>query len=289
MKTHFNILFFALLFSLGTRGGTLIEYSYESEVEIRKISSLNRISNKESVRYIKVEWSTKTKFPKQLLSFPNLKELVLMNCRLIEIPDEISEFKKLHRLEFITCAIQKISDSIGSLDSLEKLTITYSSFSSLPASCNKLVRLRELILRGNESLSFDTVIYFESLKKLELLNCKATKTLPYGIENLLELEWLAIGGTSINFEQELRRCENLKNLEYLDITYSELKEIPESIFKIQSLKDLNLRGNDFTYFPPEIRKLYNLKKLHLAFNQSEIKRSDRELLKEALPYCQIMY
>ncbi|MFX0073659.1 MAG: leucine-rich repeat domain-containing protein [Candidatus Hermodarchaeota archaeon] len=85
-----------------------------------------------------------------------------------------------------------------------------------------------------------------------------------GIENLSSLDCLIIQECS---NVELPESLNmLKDLEELEISYSNLKIIPKIIGMFSSLKKLDLRGNQIKEIPDFLKNLKNLKKLNLCGN-----------------------
>mmetsp|Transcript_14260 Transcript_14260/g.18694 ORF Transcript_14260/g.18694 Transcript_14260/m.18694 type:complete len:281 (+) Transcript_14260:164-1006(+) len=66
-----------------------------------------------------------------------------------------------------------------------------------------------------------------------------------------------------------QKIENASRTKTLNLSGSGLKQVPESITRIQELKTLNLKSNSLTFqsFPASFGNLVNLKKLNLASNQ----------------------
>jgi Leucine-rich repeat (LRR) protein len=56
-------------------------------------------------------------------------------------------------------------------------------------------------------------------------------------------------------------------LESLDLSKTNLGEIPDEIFLLTSLEELNLSHNHIKIIPDSINKLSNLKKLYLSHNE----------------------
>lgn len=63
------------------------------------------------------------------------------------------------------------------------------------------------------------------------------------------------------------RSLNKKNSSKLNLSKSNLDEIPAKVFELTGLVELNLSNNNLTVIPPAIEKLYNLKMLDLSGNK----------------------
>ena len=61
--------------------------------------------------------------------------------------------------------------------------------------------------------------------------------------------------------------EEILNLQELDLSYNQLKEIPKEIFTLTNLQKLGLSNNQLTEVPKEIFTLTNLQVLNLYNNQ----------------------
>ncbi len=72
---------------------------------------------------------------------------------------------------------------------------------------------------------------------------------------------------SNDFESLPEEIYSLTSLKELDLGYNKLSSIPKSISNLASLKKLNLRSNDFESLPEEIDSLKSLEELNLGFNQ----------------------
>jgi len=90
-------------------------------------------------------------------------------------------------------------------------------------------------------------------------------TLPPEIGNLINLEWLSLGGNELtNLPKEIG---NLINLEELNLDCNHFTTLPPEIWKLKNLKTLDLGHNPLTTLPPEIGNLTKLEGLSLYGNQ----------------------
>ena len=58
----------------------------------------------------------------------------------------------------------------------------------------------------------------------------------------------------------------LTKLQKLDLRQNPLRELPNALWELQELTELNLNGNQLTRVPPEIAQLTKLQKLYLKKN-----------------------
>ena len=77
----------------------------------------------------------------------------------------------------------------------------------------------------------------------------------------------------------------MADLEFLHLSYNQLKEIPPEIGNLKSLKLLALNNNQLTIIPKEIGKLTNLKKLFISDNK--LTKEDIDKIKKLLPNCEV--
>jgi internalin A len=79
----------------------------------------------------------------------------------------------------------------------------------------------------------------------------------------------------------------LQTLKQLDLRYNELREVPESIGQLVNLQKLNLGYNQLRGLPESIKNLKNLKLLQLERNK--ISEEAREKIKKWLPNTKILF
>ncbi|XP_054777353.1 TMV resistance protein N-like isoform X1 [Prosopis cineraria] len=156
-------------------------------------------------------------------SFKRFECVTYMNfshCKFItEVPD-MSQFQNLRRLLFKRCRnLIKVHDSVGSLSKLVELNLS---------RCTNLT-------------SFPHEIKMASLQKLHLSYCMSLDRFPHIVGKMDALRTIYAEDTAI---KELPpSIGNLPRLESLVISsHKSLRELPSSLFKLQNLSWLNLRG-----------------------------------------------
>ena len=140
----------------------------------------------------------------------------------------------LKELVFDDCAF----DENVNLDSIKKLTkLTTLEFNRVYGYCDE-----------------DYTVFGESCPK---------STIPKSVYSLTNLKKLTV---SEHNNPNVNLIGNLKNLEYVDLSYTELNEIPSGVFSLNNLKYLNVRGNNLKEIPNEISNLKKLETLNIIFN-----------------------
>uniref|UniRef100_M4DII4 TIR domain-containing protein n=1 Tax=Brassica campestris TaxID=3711 RepID=M4DII4_BRACM len=179
--------------------------------------------------------------PENIGDMPCLKELLLGDTAIKNLPESISRLKKLVKLSLKGCrSIQELPLCIGMLASLEELNLTATALQNLPSSIGELKNLQKLYLMHCASLSKlpDTINELKSLKKL-FINGSVVEELPLNPGSLPSLTDFSAGG-----------CKHLK-------------QVPSSIGGLNSLLDLELDWTPIETLPKEIGDLYFIRKLVL--------------------------
>lgn len=227
--------------------------------------------------------------------FVNMRVLNFSDSQNItEIPD-LCGVPRLQELSFCNCEnLIKIHESVGFLD---KLKILYadgcSKLTSFPPI--KLTSLEELKLSYCGSLEcFPEILgKMENVTSLDIKNTPI-KELPSSIQNLTQLQRIKLknGGiiqlpSSIFGMKELRyfivkKCEGLllskenegeaqmtsmvfrNPIDFLDLSHSNISDefLLRGLPLFANVKELHLRGDDFTILPACIKELQFLKEIY---------------------------
>nr|WP_298924603.1 hypothetical protein [uncultured Allomuricauda sp.] len=167
-----------------------------------------------------------------LQQFQNLRELVLSNTFISEIPSSIGALKSLQFLE---------------VEHLEKQNL---NLFKIPKSIQKLENIISISLIGNPNLDWHkTFLHLSKIPKLVniALMYNNYKKLPKSITGLSSLEMIWLGKNP--------------NLDLKD-TFSKLS-------KLDNLGQMGLGGNDQTQLPNEVTLLKNIYNLWLSGNKWE--------------------
>jgi Leucine-rich repeat (LRR) protein len=166
----------------------------------------------------------------------------------------------------------KLPKEIRYLTNLKKLCLR-SGFLSLPKQIGHLANLT--VLDVSESHLDKLPEEIGALVNLTTLNVSRTRmtALPKSIGALKNLQQLNIGLTYINtLPQEICALENLRSIEFSG-DYSErgveprqIREIPEQVYALTSLRVLSSHFNPLKSLSPKIGNLKNLRRLELHGN-----------------------
>lgn len=158
---------------------------------------------------------------------------------------------------------ENIPDSVL-IPELEELTVfTKSENFQLSKKLLDLENLKSLsILVENEAYSLP--YWIKELKQLEELYIKwSLKEIPDELFDIKGLKALSLIG---QFESVPKEIDQLYQLEYLNLSSSELKSIPKSLFKLETIGFLSIVNSQIKSVPYEIQQLKKMEYLDLGNN-----------------------
>ncbi|KAG2310668.1 hypothetical protein Bca52824_022225 [Brassica carinata] len=226
--------------------------------------------------------------PENIGDMPCLKELLLDETGIKELPESIFRLENLQKISLKSCRyIQELPVGIGMLTSLEELDLSSTSLQSLPSSIRYLKNLQNLSLMHCASLSKipDTINELRSLKKLFIYGsageelplrlgslpcltdfsaggCKLLKHVPSSIGGLSSLLELELDGTPIEtLPEEIGDLHFIQKLVLRNC--KSLKVLPDSIGNMDTLHSLFLTGSNIEKLPETFGKLENLVSLRM--------------------------
>jgi Leucine-rich repeat (LRR) protein len=180
--------------------------------------------------------------------------LTLISKLLVEIPD-VTQFKNLKELILSNNDIAQIPKTLGQAKSLERLILDENRLTDLPGSV--LVKLPELVTlraRSNKLTNLpDEVGLLKKLSKIDI-SANLLSKLPDNLGEATNLKVLYADG---NLLRELPKgIGDLKKLEYLSLSGNALTKLPDEIKNLTALKHLHLENNQFSQEEKErIKKL----------------------------------
>ncbi|KAL1074995.1 hypothetical protein V6Z11_D11G328200 [Gossypium hirsutum] len=187
----------------------------------------------------------------------NITELNLGGTAIEEVPSSIECLSNLRVLNLSCCRRLKIvSTSVHKLKSLKTFYLhDCSRLEIFPEILDTMERLRFLDLSGTAlkelSSSMENLI---GLVELRLNNCENLACLPDNFYKLKSLKFLSLYGCS-----NLRDLHGLSSLENLDLSGSNLENLPTSIKQLPRLKQLILRKckrlKSLPELPPSLKHL----------------------------------
>lgn len=210
------------------------------------------------------------------------------------IPDELGELTELEDLT-IYFPLDAVPPSLAKLPKLKKawIRLTHPAAGAPLASLLALRDLDVSLQPGEGELEFPSWLLgmsrlerlvmsgrirswpedtgWSELRELDVKFCGAFATLPPAIRKLTRLQKLVIYAHSLPPEIAL-----LRELETLDLGYSDLETLPAEIGQLKKLKSLRIANTALTMLPPELGELAALEQLVLVDNP-KLDRLPREI------------
>ncbi|XP_019507304.1 PREDICTED: leucine-rich repeat-containing G-protein coupled receptor 5 isoform X2 [Hipposideros armiger] len=223
----------------------------------------------------------------------SLRHLWLDDNALTEIP--VQAFRSLSALQAMTLALNKIHHipdyAFGNLSSLVVLDLNYNNLDEFPIAIRTLSNLKELGFHSNNIKSIPekafvgnpsliTIHFYDN--PIQLVGRSAFQNLPElrtltlnGASQITEfpdltgtasLESLTLTGAQISSLPQAV-CDQLPNLQVLDLSYNLLEELP-SFSVCQKLQKIDLRHNEIYAIKVDtFQQLLSLRSLNLAWNK----------------------
>ncbi|XP_039159260.1 disease resistance protein RUN1-like [Eucalyptus grandis] len=224
------------------------------------------------------------------IKMERLKVLDLSWCSQLEITPKLSAFKNLEMLILEYCVgLKEIHPSIGDVKCLVSLNLSHCrNLKKLPEQLSELENLEELIVDETGIKEIPPCIgCLKQLKRLSAINCRQLiEILASSIEKPEELVELDLYGTRVKELPEF--IGELKKLKILRIEIGNVKRLPRSIGKSQSLQELyasmcklegqffvdkgglsslkilHINYTEFSSLPENLHQLSSLEHLHLS-------------------------
>lgn len=202
-------------------------------------------------------------FPAGFGKLIHLEKLVLDNLNLNQIPDCFANFPKLKYLE------------ISSLQ----------NHLELPKSIYELETLETLILRHSDNLAIDLkkVAQLKNLKTLDLVSNKTIEEIPAELASLINLEKIVLSFVKVNhLPSEI--FETINKLKYIDLYSTAITELPDILFKNNTIEYLNYASvcnwqnvHEFKRLPDALFQCRTLKRLAIDYKAKELQTQIRNL------------
>ena len=215
----------------------------------------------------------------------HLTFLKLYGNQLDTIPEELSLLENLTELDVSYCKLSEFPLPVLKMRKLDDLDISNNFIHTIPEDITKLP-LRIFYFGGNPIDEFPIFFdQFSDLVQTDMSRCFLDKIPPtiYGLKHLreiklsencitelheqvcqLDLEKLHMADNPLNQLPESFR--NLTNLKHLDISSTNMKEIPFQILNIASIEYLAVRNNAIEKLPEVWEKCINIKKFDMSEN-----------------------
>ncbi|RLD46765.1 MAG: hypothetical protein DRI86_02295 [Bacteroidetes bacterium] len=205
-------------------------------------------------------------------SFQNLENLYVGFNPLKAIPENVKNID-LMMVSLAGCKyldINRVFTSLASINTLEQLDLSYLNLDTIPWEVVNLYGLTTLDLSANPAMEWDTSIAFLSQSKsIEEIILKHNKLVEIS-ESFKKFKNLQVLDLSYNDKLSLRQVldvtKGIEQLNSLNLSHCEIRELPKSIGEQKKLWDLYLQHNRLTRVPIELGNLEELENINLSYN-----------------------
>ncbi|CAF1593892.1 unnamed protein product [Adineta ricciae] len=207
-----------------------------------------------------------TELPREIGSLSNLCVLEIRENLLKTLPDSLVQLTRLESLDLGSNVLEQLPNHIGHLQSLKEFWLDSNELTELPRDIGQLKYLQCLDVSENKLTYLpDEIGQLESLTNLEL-SANHVEELPKTIGQLKErLLIMKINSNSLTkLCEEIGQCSALTEL---ILTENALTEVPRTIGNLKNLTNLNIDRNQLTYLPLEIAGCESLGMLSLRDNR----------------------
>lgn len=177
------------------------------------------------------------------ISKSSVKDLVLRNDKLIEIPSSLWKCSQLSSLFLASLGIKNLDGPFEKLKHIKRLELG-AKIKSLPSSIGRLDNLEELVLRFSKLKSIPpSLCKLKKLRKLEIDHANIS-SIPDDFDQLKQMEHLSLAGNKIkNFSGDYSGWKNLKSI---NLRANALETWPKGLEQLSALKNVEL---DCNYHP----------------------------------------
>jgi hypothetical protein len=199
--------------------------------------------------------------PRSFKHLSQLTDLSLDDNLFEKIPSSILELSQLSRLSFQGNKLQEVPTQLEKLKRLKSIDLSFNKLQGLPNTIHQLEQLTQLLINNNSITALpESIGRFQNLHFLNGFH-NPLEILPDSIGELKKLK--IINFSCCNLKHLPATIGNLHKLEEVNFSYNnDLKEIPDSFFKLKNLKKLAL--------PKSINTFISLDKLQELFPNTKI-------------------
>lgn len=219
------------------------------------------------LKVFSLQHTTDLSIPPEIIRLaPSLTSFAMLsNTKSIVLPPELFDMRLLTTLTIVSCGLETLSEDIIKLSHLTELTLDQNQLITLPPTLSRMLSLTALSVKDNPRLSsLDALTGSTTLTILRAVNCMINH-LPTNIPNLHTLE---LGGNQLAFLNGIETItsvscillefgnnritsipktalKNVQTLLYLDLSGNQLTTLPDSVYRINDFKTINIRNNSF--------------------------------------------
>lgn len=175
------------------------------------------------------------------------------------------EFYKINKMEYNTCKIYR-KDLVVDIYVKNDKIIVYMADREIPDSFFQCDMISNLCIDRDCRVDFDS-FYLKNLTSLTITDIELCDV-PEKISQMTQLEELELSYS--NLENLPDEFENLINLKKINLTDNDFYKFPEILCKLTNLEDICLESNNISEVSSKISNLVNLYHLNLYQNWLKI-------------------
>jgi Leucine-rich repeat (LRR) protein len=210
-----------------------------------------------------------TEMPIVISKLVNLKRINFSQCdKLSVIPNEISLLQNLEFLSLADTKVQELPNDFGKLRNLKSLTLTGTLIKTLPASFSELKNLEYLLADADELDVLNLIDRIKDLPKLHCLKLSLQKDYPKELHLLTKVKTLYIKQNYTLFRQGYKylpipeNITQMPNVEILDlVNNNQANALPQNIGHWQKLEQLDITCTAIKEFPESLKQIETIKKI----------------------------
>lgn len=247
------------------RGIDFTKYNFDEDAnQIRHISDMQRL------RWLRLNSVGISSLPNEIASLKKLEQIHAIKNNITEINPDFINLNCLRVLNLRHNKIknESIPENINDLEDLAVLDLSYNDLHEVPANLEEAKSILVLNL-GHNTISTIPNYLFINLTDLVYLDLSSNKLemLPPQLRRLVHLKTLILNDNPL-LHAQLRQLPALVSLETLKLqnTQRTLTNIPQGLENLHNLKDIDLSCNGLTAIPETIYKMKTLRRLNFSEN-----------------------
>lgn len=201
-----------------------------------------KLNRNKSLNIINLTNNNFNKFPSKLYRSKNLKDLHLASNFISDFgKTKLKKFSNLELLNLYNNQFSVLPEKIVVLKNLQILDLYHNNLKFLPSNIDKFQNLQTLAISNNDLWE-----------------------LPANLKNLVNLKVIYVHHNKLSAINALP-----PNIEYLDLGFNLLTEVPKSLNNLEKLTHLDLANNKMISGSEVLKQIPNLKNLNVIRNDFE--------------------
>ncbi|GMI11247.1 hypothetical protein TrVE_jg2968 [Triparma verrucosa] len=194
--------------------------------------------------------------PEEFGKLAKLKTLKMNKNELKTIPDSMEACVNLHLVDLTGNYIDRFPDFINKCKSIERLMLGNNYLKILPYTLGFLTGLKDLQLFNNPLIDPPYDVVMEGLEETLYFCRQKYWARVNGPPPVVKIHASGIGDECLELEPEFRdrlqrKIEDSEASRSLELQLLNLQNIPEAVYKLEGLKNVDLSRNNFSVSPLE--------------------------------------